>query len=700
MSTKSTNQEQLETAVELRRQIEGLAITFMLGDVGGAQGTGEPLGTLAATLAGIRQQAEEVGWAEIARVCAELAETLAAKDPNEQALEAGVTRLQQALEVEARQASTTTAAPPPDHGPEAPAPQTLSVAQDPELISDFILESREHLSSIEAQLLTLEQDPQNSEAMNSVFRSFHTIKGLAGFLELPQIQAVSHEVETALDLARNWKLAITPAVIDVVLADADYLIHEIGRVESMLGKDVPAASADNRSLLERVRRLIGREPAEEASADPGPAPEEVSEAAPPSNVDQAAEASGPAERSAPAAPPPAEVKDGKRQAGAVKVDTGKLDYLVDMVGELVIAQSMVRHDRDLAGLNNPRLLRNLSQLARITDEVQKTAMAIRMVPIGQLFQRMSRLVRDLSRKAGKQAELDISGEDTELDRTIVEELGDPLMHMVRNAADHGIEAPEGRLAAGKNPIARIGLKACHQAGHIQIEVSDDGRGLNKQKILEKARQKGLIQNGDHLADSEIFNLIFEPGFSTAEQVTDVSGRGVGMDVVRRNIQKLRGRVEIQSVSGKGTKFFLKLPLTLAIIDGLVVGVGKERFIVPIFAVQEMFRPTPEMISKVQDRAEMVLVRGALLPLLRLHGRFGVRPRSEDLCESLLIVAEAGGKRFCLVVDEFIGKQEVVIKSLGEGLKNTPGVAGGAILGDGRVGLILDMDGLHGGRANG
>jgi two-component system chemotaxis sensor kinase CheA len=282
-----------------------------------------------------------------------------------------------------------------------------------------------------------------------------------------------------------------------------------------------------------------------------------------------------------------------------------------------------------------------------------------------------------------------------LDRHIVEELADPLMHMVRNSIDHGLEPADERERAGKSATGTLLLRASHQAGQIVIKVADDGRGLNRDKILNKARAKGLIAAGDLPSDREIFDLIFQPGFSTAEQVTDVSGRGVGMDVVRRHLQKMRGHIEIESVAGQGTTFFLKLPLTLAIIDGLVVSVGEERYILPIFAVREMLRPTEEMISTVQGRSEMALVRGSLLPIVRLHQRFSVQPRSLNPWESLLIVAESGGKRFCLLVDELIGKQEVVIKSLGATLQGITGIAGGAILGDGRVGLILDLAGLYG-----
>jgi two-component system chemotaxis sensor kinase CheA len=290
--------------------------------------------------------------------------------------------------------------------------------------------------------------------------------------------------------------------------------------------------------------------------------------------------------------------------------------------------------------------------------------------------------------------METQGNEIDLDRTIVEELADPLMHMVRNALDHGIETPEERQAAGKAPVARLLLRAHHHGGQVVIEVSDDGRGLDMERIKAKAAQKGLIAPDAALPDHDIYNLIFEPGFSTAAQLTNVSGRGVGMDVVRRHIEKLRGRIEIHSTPGAGTSFLLRLPLTLAIIEGLVAGVGEERYIVPLFSVRELFRPTAETVWTVKQRREMALVRGSLLPVLRLHRLFQVKPRTENPLEAVLVVAEVEGQRFCLMVDELIGKQEVVIKSLGETFKSVSSVAGGAILGDGRVGLILDLERLY------
>jgi two-component system, chemotaxis family, sensor kinase CheA len=659
--------------MELRQEIEALATRIVVEDLSSEAGFEQSLLALADAVRGVRDHAQAGGCQEVARIASELCAKLESPggsscDAISHALETGVAAMQQATES-------------PSVSAISPQPEGYSLAQDPELLSDFVMEAREHLAAVESRALALEQDPRNAEAIHSIFRAFHTIKGLAGFLELQAVREVSHNVETVLDLARNGTLNVTPHVIDVVLESADYLKICVNDIESRLhGRESPAV-ADNSSLLERIRALMT------GGVGPlvrGPDPQVC--AAPP----------GPA---CPAKPEPASAPTAVHQqttrgdAKAVKVDTGKLDYLVDMAGELVIAQSMVRYDPDLAALKSPRLQRNLAQLARITAELQKTSMSMRLVPIGQLFQRVARQVRDLARKMGKPAELEIDGEETEIDRTIVEELADPLMHMVRNSLDHGIEDPGARLAAGKNPVARIGLSACHEAGQIVIRISDDGRGLDAERIRAKAMEKGLVSNSEHLSENEAFHLIFEPGFSTAAQVTDVSGRGVGMDVVRRQIQKLQGHVEIQSHAGRGATFTLKVPLTLAIVDGLVVGVGSERYIVPLFSVREMFRPAADSVFTVQNRAEMVLVRGNLLPVVRLYRKFRVKPRSEDPSQSLLIVAEGKGQRFCLMVDELIGKQEAVIKSLGDTFKNIAGIAGGSILGDGRVALILDLAGL-------
>ncbi len=543
-----------------------------------------------------------------------------------------------------------------------PAPAAAAapnaIAQDLELIGDFVNEAGEHLATIESQILVLERDPTAADPLNAVFRGFHTIKGLAGFLDLSDIREVSHEVETLLDRARNQELLLTPSIIDVVLESADYLKRAVSWVHAGLsGKagDPPAFD----ELLKRVCAVLQGEQVEAAAI-------EVVEKAAPSEAEA---------------------------ASTLRVDAGKLDYMMDMVGELVIAQSLITHNPDIGSLESGPLQRNLQQLGRITAEVQRVAMSMRMTPVSTLFCRMNRLVRDLTRKNGKRVRLDLSGEETELDKTIIEQLADPMMHMVRNSLDHGLEGPEDRVANGKTAEGTLVLAASHQAGHIVIEITDDGRGLNTEKILTKAREKGLVSESHNLSENEIFFLIFEPGFSTAEVITDVSGRGVGMDVVRRQITGLRGRIEIRSTPGKGSTFLLRLPLTLAIIEGLIVGVGPERYIMPINSVREMLRPTPEMIFTMEGRAEMAMVRGELLPIVRLDRRFGIEGARQNPAEALFVVVEAQGRRFCLLVDEMLGKQEVVIKSLGETFRQVAGISGGAILGDGRVGLILDVNGV-------
>jgi two-component system chemotaxis sensor kinase CheA len=707
---------------QLRCKVDDLATNWIVSE---SRPAPEVLRELSAAFAAAREQAEAAGMPDAARIAATLAGTVAgaAEDTSadlmrlNEALNKGLADLEHAMEA-GEAAAPPPAAEVPAAQPQAAAPEkpaaaapavapapAADIAHDPELLNDVILESGEHLASVENELLNLERDASNQEAIHTIFRSFHTIKGLAGFLELTEIQKVAHHTETLLDDARNGKLHITSAVADVILASKDYLERAFQQLSGVLNGSAPQPFADNRALIERIGQAAKAQP--EAATVPGaeapPAGAAPTPAAAPSPAATPSLATAPSPASAPS---PAPAQDGtpareadtsqnaRTDARTVKVDTAKLDYLVDMIGELVIAQSQVRHDPGLAAVENPRLQRNLAQLTRTTAELQRTGMAMRMVPVGHMFRRMVRLVRDLARKAGKLAEVEIIGEDTELDRTIVEELADPLVHMIRNSMDHGLEGPEERKAAGKDPNGKVKLRASHQAGHILIEIADDGRGIDRQKVLAKAKQRGLVAEGAHIPDSEILNLIFEPGFSTAEKVTDISGRGVGMDVVRKQVQKLRGRIEIQSTPGEGTTFLLKLPLTLAIIDGLVVGVGRERYIVPLFAVRETFRPTPEMLSTVCGRGEMALIRGQLLPVARLYRRFGVKPRTEDPCDAVFIVAENGGRIFCLMVDEFIGKQEVVLKSLGESLKNIAGVAGGAILGDGRVGLVLDLDGIN------
>jgi two-component system chemotaxis sensor kinase CheA len=585
----------------------------------------------------------------------------------------------------------------------SPAMESGSLAADADLVLEFITESVEHLTSIERQMLLLEKDNTAAETLNAVFRGFHTIKGLAGFLEFAAIESLAHEVETLLDRARTGQLAVSPSVVDVVLESMDVVRQEIGGIQDRLEGNAPPPSQGNEKLLRRIRAVAKGE-AVARTTEPTRVDVPANVTMVPSSSAQAMEVATDAfvtkTAKAEAGVIVEPVKPERRSADAasVRIDTAKLDQLMDMVGEMVIAQTLIGHSPVLAAMKDAKLQGDLAQLARITADVQRITTGMRMVPIGIQFQKTSRMIRDLSRKAGKLIEFETSGEDTELDKSIAEQLADPLLHMVRNSVDHGIEPPEERVKAGKEPTAHIRVAAYHQSGQIVLAISDDGRGLNKERILAKATQNGLIQKGQQLTENEIFMLIFEAGFSTAEKITDISGRGVGMDVVRRHVQKLRGRIDIHSKEGEGTTFYLKLPLTLAIIESLVVAVGDQRYIVPIFSVREMFRPNKEMLSTVQGAGEMVMVRNSLMPISRLHRAFNRVPRTTNLMEGTLIVAESEGHPFCLFVDDLIGKQEVVIKSLGPNFKNVVGIAGCAILGDGRVGLILDVDGIYKSRA--
>jgi two-component system chemotaxis sensor kinase CheA len=578
-------------------------------------------------------------------------------------------------------------------------PLTLNREQDGELLNEFINESQEHLQNIEQGVLVLEQHPGDEDTLNSIFRAFHTFKGGSGFLNLTAIQTLAHELESLLDLARQRKLAITPSVINLILEGGDTLkqfSNEIGA--QLAGKKPPGPiRVPTLRLLERVRAVLGGEPA----SDPVQTPSATGAAPPCPEAPAKAEGE---DAGLPAAQAPADKAPGAgTEAGGpvranltapvVKVDTIKLDSLVDLVGEMLIAQSLVVQNQELNSLQNENLTRNLAHLSRISKDLQRTVMSLRMVPIRATFQKMNRLVRDLSIKVGKQVELRTEGEDTELDRTIVEEISDPLVHMIRNSIDHGIEKPEVRVQRGKPAQGTIFLKAFHQGGNIVIEIKDDGNGLDRQRILAKAVEQGLVKPDAQPSDYELFSLILAAGFSTAEKVTDLSGRGVGMDVVRRNIEKLRGKIEIESQPGQGSTFSIFLPLTLAIIDGLLVGVGAHRYIVPTLLVRESFRPTPEMIHTVQERGEMINLRGRLHPLVRLYARLGIEPATTNAAESIVVVVETGDDIRCLLVDKLLGKHEVVIKSLGETFRRNRYLAGAAILGDGRIGLILDPQAL-------
>ena len=385
---------------------------------------------------------------------------------------------------------------------------------------------------------------------------------------------------------------------------------------------------------------------------------------------------------------------GSQESSSIRVNIDKIDSLINLVGELVITQSMLSQiSEDLDVVIGEKTRDGLEQLERNTRELQESVMRIRMLPISFSFNRFPRLVHDLSSKLGKQVELKLSGEQTELDKTVLEKIGDPLVHLVRNSLDHGIESPEMRRAAGKPETGVVHLNAYHLGGNVVIEISDDGKGLDKDRILSKAREKGLVEPDEQVPEERIYDFLFQPGFSTAEQVSDVSGRGVGMDVVKRNIKDLGGTVDVHSSPGTGSTFTVRLPLTLAILDGQLVRVGNETYIIPLVSIIESLQIKSECVNSISGQVELFKLREEYLPIIRLYELFGVKPESTDLNDGLLVVVDGEGQRAGMFVDDLLGQQQVVIKSLETNYRSVKGVSGATILGDGTVALILDIPGV-------
>jgi two-component system chemotaxis sensor kinase CheA len=385
-------------------------------------------------------------------------------------------------------------------------------------------------------------------------------------------------------------------------------------------------------------------------------------------------------------------KDDKRSF--VKIDTQKLDELFDSVGEMVITQNFVAENEEIRKLNSPQLTRTIENLSKITRLIQNRVMALRMVPVHDTFDKMKRVVRDASRKVNKEIEFKLDGEETEVDKTMVDSLSDPLIHIVRNAIDHGIEATaEDRKAAGKSAVGHVLLRAYHKGGNIAIEVRDDGRGINKEKVYAKALEKGIISANDDLTDQQIYGLIMQAGFSTADVISDISGRGVGLDVVRSSIEKLQGKVEIDSKVGEGSVFTILLPLTLAIIDGMIVESAGDMFIVPTLSVVESFIPTKDIIHTARGKGEFVDLRGEMIPIMRLNEVLGIYDKHPEIWESTLLCVESENGKYALLIDDLVGRQQVVIKPLGKALAKLEGISGGAIMGNGDIALILNIDAL-------
>lgn len=595
---------------------------------------------------------------------------------------------------------------------------------DASFFADFITESREHLHTMETKLLDLEADATSEEPINAVFRACHTIKGLAGFLDLAEIQKLSHAVENLMDRARNRQLTLTVSHTDLLLMSADCLKELVNGVEAFLkGENVPVP-ASYEDMLYKLANLDENQPLVLAPVLPTTRLGEILVDAgliSPKTVDVALEKQkagdsrkigeilimdeGISPRNlGQALGAQVQAKQQSQMQGieeSVRVPVARLDQLIDAIGEAVIAQSMIYADRIITDLDysatvdeRDALRRKVARAELIIRQIQELSMSLRMVSIKAVFQKMARLVRDLSKKLDKKVEFITDGENTELDKSVVENIADPLVHMVRNALDHGIESTEERLRSGKPEVSKVVLRAYHKAGNVFIEIEDDGRGLNREVLIKKAVEQRLIPAGAILTDQEVYQLIFAPGFSTAAKVTDVSGRGVGMDVVKRNIEALRGSVEITSELGKGSKFAIRLPLTLAIIDGMVIRVGRERFIIPTLQVIETIKPAADQIESILGKGEIIRIRSEIIRVVRLAQVLGVSGSNMDIREGIVMVVEdAAGQRCGLAADEILDQQQVVIKNMGSGMVDVPGISGGAIMNNGEISLILDVSGV-------
>jgi two-component system chemotaxis sensor kinase CheA len=571
-------------------------------------------------------------------------------------------------------------------------------------IATFFDEAQEHLESIEEKAMALGSGRHDPETLNSIFRAAHSIKGGGGTFGFTQLAEATHEMETLFDGLRKGKGHADESTVRLLLDACDAFKAHLARLK--------AGERGHDPDMERMReRLAGSHgAAKPGAAAPGaaPAPQEESFFGSTPQAPAKAAAYGLFEEPAPAAAAPekyglfetdtpAEQNRRKGDQSSIRVSVEKIDRIVNLVGELVIAQAMMQQSvTALATKQDERLSHSLATLDRNTRDLQQAVMSIRMMPMEFVFSRFPRLVYDVSTQLGKKVHLNTQGHETELDKELIELLVDPLTHVVRNAIDHGIETPEQRVKAGKPETGAVRMHATHRGGSVIIEVTDDGRGLDRDRILAKARELGISVD-DSWSDVQAWGLIFEAGFSTAKEVTNLSGRGVGMDVVRRNIGSLGGSVSVSSVKGEGTTITIQVPLTLAVLDGMIVGVGGEQYIVPLEFVAEAFKPAPGDIKSVANLPSLVAVRGEHLPIIRLEdvvdlpaAQFSDSGPAQERPDPLCLVVEVDQRRAALLVDSLIGQQQLVVKSLDVNLHSVPGIAGATILGDGRVSLILDV----------
>ena len=589
-------------------------------------------------------------------------------------------------------------------------------SEDQELIDGFLTETTELLEKLDDDLVSLEKSSGDPDLLNRIFRSIHTVKGASSFLGFDLLVTVTHKTEDVLNRMRKGEVQVTPEVMDVILEATDLvklLVSDIkageiqereidGTVSKLIPllsahAAVPAPSAAETAPAadEPAPAAAGQATVEAETPPPGPSPSQ-----PVQKQEVAPVSATPAKKAPP--PKPAEGKgEDLSDNTTVRVDVKRLDDLMNQVGELVLERNRMNQlNQDLQQESsdqhhfNEEFGKLTKRMSFVTSDLQMQVLKMRMIPVDKVFKKFPRIVRSMSRDLGKEVDLQIFGEETELDRSVVDEIGDPLIHLIRNAMDHGLETPEERVAAGKPRVGILTLAAVHEGNQIIISIKDDGRGIDTDRVGRKAVEKGLITEDQlsSMSQREMFDLIFLPGFSTKEKATDLSGRGVGMDVVKTNIKKLNGIIEIKSENGQGSEFLLRLPLTLAIIQSLLVEVESEIYSIPLSSVLETLRVDQSLFHLIGGQ-EVLKLRDMVLPLMRLQKKFNVRQRSEqdDFC--YVVVIGSADKRMGLVVTRLVGQQEVAIKSLGNYLANIPGIGGSTILGDGRVALIVDPAGL-------
>ncbi|WP_298270210.1 chemotaxis protein CheA [Geobacter sp.] len=588
--------------------------------------------------------------------------------------------------------------------------------EDQELLEGFLTETTELLEKLDDDLVTLEKAPSDTELMNGIFRSIHTVKGASSFLGFELLVKVTHKTEDVLNRLRRSELAVDPEIMDVILEAVDLV--------KLLVSDIKGGDIVDREIDGTIAKLLPylsdnakeatvlKQPAPATPPLAAPAAEQGTTAAPPPPAPepQAAPEPAPVKAAAPSppakAPSPPAARDVDKKAddlsdnSTVRVDVKRLDDLMNQVGELVLERNrMMQLNTDFQGGGEDSAFgeefgKLSKRISFVTSELQMQVLKMRMIPVEKVFKKFPRIVRNLARDLGKEVDLVILGEETELDRSVVDEIGDPLIHLIRNAMDHGLETPDERVAAGKPGKGTLILSAAHEGNQIVISIKDDGKGIDPDRIARKAKEKGLVTDEQLAAmgQREILDLIFLPGFSTKEKATDLSGRGVGMDVVRTNIKKLNGIIDIKSELGQGSEFILKLPLTLAIIQSLLVEVEDETYSIPLAAVLETLR-VEEREFHVIGGQEVLKLRNSVLPLMRLQKVFNVAGSDRARTACYVVVVGVAEKRVGLVVSRLLGQQEVAIKSLGKYLANLPGIAGSTILGDGRVTLIIDPAGL-------